>query len=314
MPGAGTGEFPDFIPSMLATPARALLADEAEWTAEFKWDGMRASAYVQGDEVRFRSRAGRDITSTYPELAALAGAAGRRSLILDGEIVAFRDGCPDFAALQRRMNVGRPGPGLLAAVPVTFVVFDLLQAGRRSLLGNPYRQRRALLDGLELRAPGVEVPPAFPGDAAAVLAASAARRVEGVVLKRPGSIYMPGRRSREWLKIRQLRTLDVIIGGWLPGTGYRSRIAGSVLAGVRGPSGLEFRGQVGSGFTDAALRDLTALLETLEEPGSPFAGPVPADVRRRARWVRPVLVAEVSYAELTPARRLRHPVWRGLRP
>jgi bifunctional non-homologous end joining protein LigD len=128
--------------------------------------------------------------------------------------------------LQRRIHTSRPSPALLAAVPVTFLAFDLLRIGRRSLLRNPYQQRRALLEGLGLRGTGIEVPPTFPGDAAVVLTASLDQGLEGVVLKRSGSPYTPGRRSGSWLKIRHIRTLDVIIGGWVPGSGYRSAVAG----------------------------------------------------------------------------------------
>jgi bifunctional non-homologous end joining protein LigD len=105
----------------------------------------------------------------------------------------------------------------------------------------------------------------------------------------------------------------VLIGGWLPGSGYRSRLAGSLIVGVPGPAGLAYAGEVGSGFSSAELRDLTATLISLEQPGSPFALPLPPQVARHARWTRPVLVAEVAYAEITAAGRLRHPVWRGLR-
>jgi bifunctional non-homologous end joining protein LigD len=110
-----------------------------------------------------------------------------------------------------------------------------------------------------------------------------------------------------------LASADIVIGGWLPGTGARSAVVGSVLAGIPGPAGLDYAGSVGSGFSAAELRDLTARLRQLEQSASPFAGPLPAAVARRARWTRPVLTAEVTYAEVTQAGRLRHPVWRGLR-
>lgn len=105
----------------------------------------------------------------------------------------------------------------------------------------------------------------------------------------------------------------MIIGGWLPGAGSRQSLAGSVIVGRPAPAGLEYLGQVGSGFTMSELRDLTTALRQLEQAGSPFAEPLPPAVTRRARWVRPALNAEVTYGELTPSGRLRHPVWRGLR-
>ena len=160
----------------------------------------------------------------------------------------------------------------------------------------------------------VQVPPAFPGDAAALLDVTRAQDLEGIVLKRPASLYHPGRRTREWLKIRNIRAAQVRVGGWLPGTGGRRNMAGSVLMGLPRPGALEFAGTVGSGLSVAELRELTALLEAVEQPVSPFAGPLPAAITRQARWARPVLAAEVTYLERTPSGRLRQPVWRGLRP
>lgn len=311
---ASAGRLPRIVP-MLATPAREMPANEDDWAAEAKWDGARGIAYVSDGEAVIVTRNGQDVTSSYPELAAdLVAAAGRRSLVLDGEVTAFASDGPSFALLQRRLHVTRPKPALVAAVPVTYIAFDLLYQAGRSLLRNPYAQRRAMLDTLGLAAAHIAVPPAFPGHAAALTAASRQLGLEGVVLKRLASRYHPGQRTTDWLKIRHLTTADVVIGGWLPGTGWRSALAGSVLAGQPDPDGLSYLGTVGSGFTEAELRELTARLRELEQPASPFATPVPTDVARRAHWTRPVLAAEVTYTELTPAGRMRHPVWRGLRP
>jgi bifunctional non-homologous end joining protein LigD len=160
----------------------------------------------------------------------------------------------------------------------------------------------------------VQVPPAFPGDAAALLDVTLERGLEGIMLKRPASLYRPGRRTRDWLKIRNIRTAEVRVGGWLPGTGTRRHVAGSVLMGLPRPDALEFAGAVGSGLSMTELGELTALLESLEQPASPFTGPLPPAITRHARWARPVIAAEVTYLERTPSGRLRQPVWRGLRP
>jgi len=311
---AGQGRLPSIAP-MLATPAQQLPADDDTWSAEIKWDGIRALAFVSAGEAVLRGRDGKDISATYPEVAAdLGAAAGRRSLILDGEIVAFDGGRPSFSRLQRRMHVGRPTRVLKTAVPVSYVAFDLMHQAGRSLLRNPYAQRRAMLDALGLDSGTVSVPPSFPGEARAVIDASRQLGLEGVMLKRLRSYYFPGRRSGSWLKVRHLLVADVIIGGWLPGTGSRVSVAGSVIVGRPGSAGLDYLGQVGSGLAVDELRALTSRLKQLEQPDSPFAEPLPQAVARRAHWVRPVLNAEVTYGELTPAGRLRHPVWRGLRP
>lgn len=314
MPGQATEDSAGFIAPMLATAVGGLPPDAAEFVAEVKWDGLRACIAVAGGQVRCWSRNGRDITAVYPELGVLA-AAGRRTLLLDGEIVALSGPRPDFTALQRRMTARRPGAGLLAAVPVTLIVFDLLRSGRDHLAGSPYVLRRALLDDLGLPVPGlVQVPPAFPGDAAALLDVTREQGLEGIMLKRPASPYQPGRRTRDWLKIRNIRTAEVRVGGWLPGTGTRAHLAGSMLMGLPRPDALEFAGAVGSGLSMTELGDLTALLESLEQPAAPFTGPLPPAITRHARWARPVIAAEVTYLERTPSGRLRQPVWRGLRP
>src|SRR5579859_446713 len=315
MPGRAAVDSPGFVAPMLATGAAGLPADAAGFVAEVKWDGLRACVAVDGGQVRAWSRSGRDVTAAYPELGVLGAAAGRRTLVLDGEIVALSGPRPDFTALQRRMTARRPGAGLLAAVPVTLIVFDVLRSGRDHLAGRPYVLRRALLEDLGLEVPGiVQVPPAFPGDAAALLAATRDQGWEGIVLKRPASLYHPGRRTRDWLKIRNIHTVDVQVGGWLPGTGARAHLAGSVLMGIPRPGGLEFAGTVGSGLSIAELRELTGLLASLEQPVSPFTGPLPPAITRHARWARPALTAEVAYLERTPSGRLRQPVWRCLRP
>jgi len=170
------------IEPMLATPARHVPGDETEWGAEAKWDGARVLAYVSGGTVVLRGRSGGDVTGSYPEVAAALGrAAGTRTLVLDGEITVFDGDRPSFAMLQRRTHVARPAPSLVAAVPVTYVAFDLLRQDR-SLLRRPYAQRRALLEGLALAADNVSVPPAFPGQARALVDASRDLGLEGVVL------------------------------------------------------------------------------------------------------------------------------------
>jgi bifunctional non-homologous end joining protein LigD len=311
---AEPGRLP-FIAPMLATPARELPEDPAEWAAEVKWDGARALAYVADGTVTVRNRNGSDVTATYPEVAAaLALAAGRRTLILDGEVTAFDGEQPSFARLQRRLHHARPDRNLITAIPVTYVAFDLLRQASRDLLGNPYEQRRALLDALALDRDSLIAPPAFPGQASEVTEASRQLGLEGVILKRLRSRYHPGRRTDAWLKVKHVITASVLIGGWLPGTGWRAHLAGSILAGDPTLNGLEFLGQVGSGFTEAELAALTERLRELEQPRSPFAEPVPQAVARRAHWTRPVLAAEVTYSEITPGGRLRHPIWRGLRP
>ena len=290
---------------MLAVPAAEIPEPESAWAAEFKWDGVRAVAYVSGGRLRLLSRSGRDMTPAYPELAGLARQAGAREMVLDGEIAAFTGGRPSFAALQRRMHVTAPAPRLLAAVPVTYLVFDIMDLEGTPLIREPYAQRRAILDAQRLASEQVHVPPSFPGGGRAVLAVSIRDGLEGVVVKRLDSPYRPGRRSAEWLKIKNRRILDVVVGGISPGRGHRSGRIGSLLVGVSGPEGLTYAGRVGTGFAQPELARLEQLLVPLRRDSPPFAGPVPPAQARDVTWVEPRLVIEVSYAELTPEGMLR---------
>src|SRR6266851_2507455 len=193
MPAPGeSADFPALIPPMLAVPARELPAPEAEWAAEFKWDGLRAVAYVSAGGLRLVSRNGRDMTRAYPELAELAGPAGERRMVLDGEIVVFARGRPSFAGLQRRMLAREPAPYLVAAFAVTYLVFDIMYLDGQQLAAGPYADRRAILEALGLASGHVHVPPSFPGGGRAVRAVSVQQGLEGVVVKRLDSSMPAG--------------------------------------------------------------------------------------------------------------------------
>jgi bifunctional non-homologous end joining protein LigD len=306
---------PDRITPMLARPGD-LPSDDGSWAYEMKWDGLRALAYIGGGRVRLLSRTGQDITSGYPELIGLRAAVGRRQAVLDGEIVAMgEDGWPDFERLQLRMHA-RPAAvtRLAESVPVTYLAFDLLHLDGRPLLDEPYRARRALLEELALQGPRWQTPPSFTGEAGAdVLAVSRQHGLEGIVSKRLASRYEPGKRTGSWLKIKNLRRQEVVVGGWKPGEGKRSGLFGSLLIGVQDAGGLEYAGHVGTGFSEQALEMLWERLTPLRRATSPFASEVPPEHARRAVWVEPVLVIEVTFTGWTQAGRMRAPSYQGLR-
>src|SRR3954451_2990605 len=232
---------PELVEPMLATAGS--LPTGAGWSYEFKWDGVRALAYVDGGRVRLMSRSGRDITVAYPEMRDVGLALGSTSAVLDGEIVAMgSEGRPSFAALQPRMQVSSRDVArrLAAQNPVTYLPFDVLYLDGKPLLDRPYDERRALLETLPL-----QIPPSFPGDGAAVLEAARAQGLEGVVAKKRDARYEPGRRSPCWIKVRVIQRQDAVIAGWKPGEGGRPGHIGSLLLGVQGPAGLEFAGHVG---------------------------------------------------------------------
>nr|WP_055503053.1 non-homologous end-joining DNA ligase [Nonomuraea pusilla] len=289
-----------------------------EWAVEMKWDGVRALAYVEDGAVRLVSRNGRDITPAYPELQLMAGATGGRAAVLDGEIVAFDDaGRPSFGALQPRMHQRRPMAvaELARTVPVTYMAFDVLHLDDDSVIARPYTERRELLESTLMPGYRWQVPVWFPDHAEQAFDSSRRLGLEGVVCKRLTSPYRPGRRSAEWTKVKNVSAVEVVLCGWRPGGGRRAGGIGSLLLGAYDPAGrLVYVGHVGTGFTEAMLRDLLARLAPLERPGPPFSLPVPREDARDAHWVEPRLVGEVQYAEVTGDGRLRHPSWRGLRP
>ncbi|HEU5355809.1 MAG TPA: non-homologous end-joining DNA ligase [Actinocrinis sp.] len=311
------------IAPMLATPGR--LPSEAQdelYGYEVKWDGVRAVGYLGKDRFQLISRNDRDITAAYPELAPKRGGpAGRRGLVLDGEIVAFdADGRPSFGALQPRMHVRDEAriARLSERTPVVYIVFDVLRVGARSLIDEVYRERRAILSSLNLAAvPSWQVPEYQAGGGAGLYAATREEGLEGVIAKRLASTYQAGRRSADWIKVKHVRTQEVVVGGWTPGEGRRHGAIGSLLLGIpsdKEAGALEFVGLVGTGFSEQTLADLGKRLDTLAAARSPFAGRVPPAIERAARWVRPKLVGEVVYAERTRDGMLRTPSWRGLRP
>lgn len=308
---------PTTMAPMLASPgALPAAADDPNWAYEFKWDGVRALARAEGGRLQLLARNGGDITASYPELRALGAQLGSTQALLDGEIVALRDGRPSFAALQNRMHVANPAQArrLAEHQPVTYLIFDLLHLDGHSCLPLAYRQRRELLEDLNLHGPRWQTSPSFTGDGAVVLAAAADQQLEGVVAKRLTSRYLPGRRSADWMKITSLRTAEVVIGGWRPGNGKRAGLVGSLMVGLPSEEGLRYVGQVGTGFTEETLVRLTSTLRDRERPQTPFVNEVPADRAVGAHWVEPELVGEVVFREWTPDGRLRIASWRGLRP
>jgi len=302
---------------MLATPGDLPTPDrEQGWAFEMKWDGVRAVLYVDGGPVRVMTRNDREVGATYPELQALAGAVGKRRVVLDGEIVALDDaGRPSFGELQARMHVQHPGAALLGKVPVSYLVFDVLDIDGTSLLTTTYDERRVALEDLGLDGPSWATPPAFAGDGETAKEVSKQQGLEGVLAKRRASLYQPGKRSRDWVKVKHIRMQEVVIGGWSPGEGNRAGRIGSLLLGVNDEDGrLVYAGHVGTGFSVAVLADLGARLAKLERTSAPFADEVPRAHAKGAHWVTPQLVGEVAFAEWTRDGRLRHPTWRGLRP
>ncbi|MBE1485491.1 non-homologous end-joining DNA ligase [Plantactinospora soyae] len=305
---------------MPGTPVKPMLATTGElptvpgWLYEFKWDGVRAVGDLAANSLRLYARSGVEITAAYPELAALGRQLAERvdDAVLDGEVVVLTEqGQPSFTALAERMHVRDPGRAarLAVSLPVTYMIFDLLRRNGEDLTGWPYQRRREALESLGLGGPRWAVPPVFP-DGLATYQAAGEHGLEGVVAKRVDSVYRPGVRSPDWLKVKLEVTDDFVVGGWRPGV----RRIGGLLVGVPAPDGgLVYRGRVGGGIGAAIERELLAVLEPLRSAGSPFVAAVPREDARGAIWVRPEVVVEVKYGQRTPDGRLRFPRVRRLR-
>lgn len=288
---------------MLATRWPAPFDDEG-WWFEVKWDGYRAIVGASDGEIRARSRRGIDLIGPFPELAGLNIPDG---VVVDGEITAFdEDGLPSFSLLQRRTGFGGKGTG--ATVDVNLVVFDVLFKGG-DITSLPYEERRSILDGLDLESP-VVVPEPTPHNGKGLYRAVEERGMEGIVGKRLGSPYQPGRRSSDWRKISVRRQLRAVVGGYLPGEGGRARTFGSLLIGLYEPAGLRWIGAVGSGFDETALDGFHNALNQLERPDSPFINEVV--VPSTPTWVEPGIVISVEYKEWTHDEHLRAPVYKGI--
>ncbi|MDH2424279.1 non-homologous end-joining DNA ligase [Sphaerisporangium sp. TRM90804] len=310
------GALPAYTPMLAQAGPLPPPGDEDAWGHEMKWDGVRVLAYVQDSALRLISRNGKEVTAAYPELYPLAGSVGGHDVVLDGEVVAFDEaGRPSFSVLQHRMHKRRADQvqRLAQAVPVTLMLFDVLHVGTEPVVALPYAERRELLESIVTPGARWQVPVWFRDDGAQALELSRRLGIEGIVSKRLRSPYRPGRRSPDWTKVKNVRAQEVIVVGWTPGQGRRASTIGALLLGVHEGGRLVYAGNVGTGFTDETLQDLGRLLAPLARATVPVDGPVPREQTRNARWVEPVVVAEVQYAEWTVEGRLRHASWRGLR-
>ena len=315
---------PDPEPAPELQPMMATLVkdpfDNDDWIFEPKWDGVRTLAVCGIDSTQLVSRRGNDVTATYPEAASLHLRLVAIDAIVDGEIVAMDNGRPSFERLQSRINIQNPRDVERAtkSIPVTYIAFDILYLDGRSLIGLPIEERKKILEATIVTSDRVQVSPCIEGEGVTLFEAAKARNLEGIVAKKLGTPYRPGRRNREWLKVKTVRDVDLVVGGYTPGEGSRSKTFGSLLVGAYENDGLRFVGSVGTGFSD---KTLAALLPTLEEietdempftmdprkiPSGSFGKPI-----KNPRWVEPFLVARVEFRELTSGGRLRAPSFKG---
>src|SRR5437868_7929642 len=251
--------FPENVVPMLARLSQ-LPREDAGWAVEVKWDGIRAIAYCKPGRVELQTRNLNDVTVQYPEVRRIARALGSHDVVLDGELVAFEEnGRPSFERLQQRIHNTDPNVvrRRMKSHPVVYVVFDLLYLDGRDLTGEPYSRRRELLAELDLNGESWQTPGHSVGQAKELLAASKEQGLEGVMLKRLDSTYVPGKRNGAWLKVKNVSRQEFVVGGWTPGEGRRKNQLGALLVGYFEEGGgepvLRFGGKVGTGFSESDL-------------------------------------------------------------
>lgn len=302
-------------------PMMAKLVDEAppgEWSYEIKFDGFRALGCIKERSTGLLSRTRHDLTAKFPEVAEALHSISARKAVLDGEIVALDGkGRSSFQLLQA-YELGQERP------PLYYYVFDLLELNGKSLRGLPLEERKRKLKELLPEEEGLIRYSASLGDDSTKLMKMAARHgLEGLIGKRTGSVYEPGKRSGTWIKLKLQQEQEFVIGGYTDPSGARSHL-GALLVGVYSKGRLTYAGKVGTGFNTGLLKELHARLGRIARKTCPFADlpeertgrygqGITAAVMKKCHWIKPELVAQIKFAEWTRDGRLRQPVFLGLR-
>jgi bifunctional non-homologous end joining protein LigD len=277
----------------------------ADWTYEVKFDGYRALAYISNGDCRLVSRNGNDLTGRFADIAkAIVKAVKSPYAVVDGEVCRTDPtGRTSFSELQQ-------GSG-----PLVYYAFDLLELDGEPRIQLPLAERKAELRKLlDKRVKTVAFSEDFD-DGDALFEVAQQQGLEGIMAKRAGSAYQPGRRSRDWLKIKAVNSEEFVVTGYTRGSGRRAGTFGSLVLGLNEGDELRYVGNVGTGFNDAEIRKLLKLLRPLHRDSPPFdAAPRMPKVRKGdVQWVEPQLVAQVRFGEWTHDGHLRHPAYLGIR-
>ncbi|KIO48887.1 DNA ligase D [Nitrosospira sp. NpAV] len=296
---------PPILDPQLATLVDSLPAHPADWVYEIKFDGYRLLCRIEGGNIQLFTRNGNDWSHKLPDLVEALGKMGLKSGWLDGEIVVHgENGIPDFQALQNAFDSSR-------TQGIVYYLFDILFYDGYDLRNAPVTERRAFLKTFFEKSPPdpVRFSETFDAPAGDIVASACRMGLEGVIGKRKTSTYI-SRRSSDWIKLKCSQRQEFVIGGYTHPQGSRIGL-GSLLLGVYDDKKLRYAGNVGTGFSDKTLHELKAKLKKIESTRSPFNEAT--DIDRKAHWVMPTLVAEVSFGEWTRDGRIRHSVFHGLR-
>jgi bifunctional non-homologous end joining protein LigD len=288
------------------TPMFAKLGDKPfnsdDWIFELKWDGYRAVAEVGGGDVKFYSRNGLSFAdkyeTVYEELQTI-----KDKMILDGEIVVFNEeGKPDFQKLQLYSENTH--------LPIIYYVFDIISYKGKDQTSLPLLERKELLKNILPPSDIIRYCDHVENEGEAFFKQIVARNMEGMIAKRKDSSYHIGKRTNEWLKIKHHNTEEVVIAGFTAPRGGRKYFGALVLGRYEGKE-LKYAGHTGTGFDDATLKDMSAKLKPLVQEKSPFKDKIKTNMP--VTWVKPVLVCNIKFTELTTEKIFRHPVFQGLR-
>jgi len=288
--------------------------DSEQYYFEPKWDGMRCIAYVKSGKLDLQNRNVKDVTRSYPELKQVTANIKSNSAILDGEIVVLEKGLPSFDLLQSRFGVDDPVQVrmLSSRIPTTYIAFDLLHLDGKDIVHESLRHRREKLTRIVTDSPYLLLSQFVIGKGKTYFRNALKLGFEGAVAKKIESTYLIGTRSEDWLKLKQVKSMDCVIAGYTIGTGARASTFGAlVLAAYDNHGRLKHLGNVGTGFSDAALLRILKLLKPFHSKSKT----VPGDVKAPApiKWVKPQLVAEVGFMKMTREGKLRLPRFQRLR-
>jgi len=288
--------------------------DSADHYFEPKWDGMRCIAYIRDRKVELQNRNLAIVTRSYPELQTFHENIKSKAAVLDGEIVVLKGGLPSFEQLQSRFGVEDPVQVKVLSnkIPTTYIAFDLLHLNGKDLVNRPLSDRREKLVGIIEDSPNILLSEFVAEQGKAYFKKALQLGFEGAMAKRANSEYQIGVRSGDWLKLKQVRTMDCVIVGYTRGTGGRASTFGAlVLAAYDRKNRLTHLGNVGTGLTDSEIERMMKILKALETRTKPIDGEAKAPTP--IRWVKPKLVAEVGYMKLTTDHKLRLPRFIRLR-
>jgi len=299
---------PTWAGPMLATLADKPFSDPG-WIFERKLDGVRCLAFRDGGPVRLLSRNRRALNHTYPELVEALDQQRTTRFVVEGEIVAFRDGITSFERLQGRMGLSDPVRARASGIPVFYYLFDVLWLDGYDLTGLELLDRKRVLRAAFSFGRPIRYAEHRLREGERLYREVCARGLEGVIAKRASSPYVH-RRSRDWLKFKCVAEQELVIGGWTDPEGGRTDF-GALLVGYYQDGALVYAGKVGTGYDEATLRDLGARLRRLARSSSPFKRGRPPE--RGTQWVQPKLVAQFGFTEWTRDGKLRHPRYLGLR-